>query len=99
MRLHINFSLSSLIADSTDFVEISSSNNPLVRFTSDPSTHRQCFNVSIIDDEIIEDTESFALNLTLAGGSTNAVVIAPHISVVEITDEDSEHHIIPLLSE
>ena len=60
-------------------------------FTSDPSTHRQCFNVTIIDDEALEDTERFSLNLTLAEGSNVPVVVNPDISEVEIVDEDSEY--------
>ena len=67
-----------------------SANNPLVPFTSDPSTHRQCFNVTIIDDEVLEDTESFTLSLTLAEGSTVPVVVSPNVSEVEIIDQDSK---------
>ena len=59
-------------------------------FTSDPSTHRQCFNVTIIDDEALEDTENFSLNLTLAGGSTVPVVVSPDVSTVEIIDNDGK---------
>ena len=57
-------------------------------FTSDPSTHRQCFNVTINDDETLESTENFNVSLTLAEGSTVAVVVSPDISVVEINDND-----------
>ena len=60
-------------------------------FTSDPSTHRQCFNVTIIDDGALEDTEIFSLNLTLVGGSTVPVIVDPDTSVVEITDRDRKH--------
>ena len=76
------------ILDSSDYVEISSSNNPLVPFTSDPTTHRQCFNVTITDDLVLEDTEFFSLSLSLAGGSTIPVTISPSVSTVEITDND-----------
>ena len=57
-------------------------------FTSDPSTHRQCFNVTIIDDTVVEGTETFSLLLTLAGGSTEDVEIIQDTSVVEIIDDD-----------
>ena len=60
-------------------------------FTSDPSTHRQCFNVTIIDDEALEDTERFNLDLTLAGGSTVPVVVDPTVSEVEIIDIDCKN--------
>ena len=58
-------------------------------FTSDPSTHRQCFNVNITDDLILEDTESFSLTLTLADGNVPVMVI-PDSSEVEIQDEDGK---------
>ena len=59
-------------------------------FNSDPSTHKQCFNVTIINDGALEDTEIFSLNLTLVG-STVPVVVDPDTSVVEITDRDRKH--------
>ena len=81
--------------DEADFVEITSSNNPLVAFTSDPSTHRQCFNVTITDDEVLEDTQRFSLKLTLNDRSERLnVLINPDISLVEITDSDGMTSII-----
>ena len=73
-----------------DYIEILTSNNPLMPFTSDPSTHRQCFNVTIIEDGALEDIEIFSLNLTLVG-STVPVVVDPDTSVVEIIDRDRKH--------
>ena len=75
--------------DGTDYVEITVSNNPLVPFTSDPSTHRQCFNVTIIDDEVLEDAERFNLSLTLDGSSV-PLRVNPDVSEVEIVDRDGE---------
>ena len=75
-------------ADALDYVEITSFNNPLMIFTSDPSTHRQCFNVTIKDDEDIESNEDFFLNLTLAGNPTVPVIVNPDTSMVEIIDTD-----------
>ena len=59
-------------------------------FTSDPSTHRQCFNVTIISDGALEDTERFSLKLTLSESSTRRlnVLINPNSSLVEIIDTD-----------
>ena len=74
-----------------DYVEILMSNNLLRPFTEDPTTHRQCFNVTITDDGVLEATETFSLNLTLVEGSTVPVVVDPDMSVVEITDEDCKH--------
>ncbi len=56
-------------------------------FTSDSSTHRQCFNVEIIDDEVLENTERFSLRLDLAV-SNIPVMVTPDISEVEILDDD-----------
>lgn len=78
------------ISDSSDYLELDTSNNPLIPFTSDSSTHRQCFNVTIIDDGELEDTEMFSLNLTLAGDPSVPVTISPDISVVEISDNDGK---------
>ena len=71
-----------------DFVEITASNNPLVAFTSDPSTHRQCFNVNITNDRVLEDMENFSLNLSLSEEPRFPVIIAPDSSEVEIKDQD-----------
>ena len=65
-------------------------------FTSDPSTHRQCFNVNITDDLILEDTERFNLRLSLADGATVPVEVIPDSSEVEIQDEDGKTSIICL---
>ena len=59
-------------------------------FTSDPSTHRQCFDVNITDDLILEDTERFNLRLSLADGATVPVEVIPDSSEVEIQDEDGK---------
>ena len=75
------------IDGTADYLEFTPSNNPLVAFTSDPSTHRQCFNVNITDDLILEDTERFSLTLTLADGNV-PVVVDPDVSEVEIIDDD-----------
>ena len=66
-------------------------------FTSDPSTHRQCFNVNITDDLILEDTERFSLTLTLADGSNVPVMVVPDSSEVEIQDEDGMTMIIIIM--
>ena len=57
-------------------------------FTSDPSTHRQCFEVNITDDGALEDTEDFSLRLSLVGGSNVPIIIDPDESTVEIIDND-----------
>ena len=80
--------------DFADFVEITSSNNPLVAFTSDPSTHRQCFNVTIINDGVLEDTERFSLNLSLSEEPSFPVIIMPDSSEVEINDQDCEYNML-----
>ena len=65
-------------------------------FTSDPSTHRQCFNINITDDLILEDTERFNLRLSLADGATVPVEVIPDLSEVEIQDEDGKTSILHL---
>ena len=67
-------------------------------FTSDPFTHRQCFNVNITDDRILEDTERFSLSLSLADGPTVPILVIPDTSQVEIQDEDCKSSINIMLS-
>ena len=57
-------------------------------FTSSHSTHRQCFNVTIIDDRILEDNETFSLRLSQAGNSSVPVIIHPNVSTIKIVDDD-----------
>ena len=57
-------------------------------FTSDPSTHRQCFNVNITDDSAVESSETFNLSLSLVDGSNVPVLVDPDTSEVEIIDND-----------
>jgi hypothetical protein len=80
--------LTSFFTDANDYGEFTASNNPLVAFTSDPSTHRQCFDVNVTDDGVLEDSERFSLTLTLADGSNVPVVVNPDVSEVEIIDTD-----------
>ena len=87
-RFIISNQSTSLYVDADDYEEITTSNDPLLSFTEDPSTHQQCFNVTITDDEFLEDTERFSLVLSLAEGSTVPVEIMPPTSEVEITDDD-----------
>lgn len=78
------------LSGAADFDAINATNNPLVAFTSDSSTHRQCFNVTIIDDQELEISERFSLNLNLSQvtGHTLNITVFPDVSIVEITDED-----------
>ena len=57
-------------------------------FTSDPSTHRQCFDVNITDDRAVESSERFNLSLSLVDGSNVPVLVDPDTSEVEIIDND-----------
>ena len=86
MASSINF-IQSTRADENDYTEITSDNNPLVPFTSDPSTHRQCFNVTITDDEAIEEVETFIFSLIVVE-NTIPVTVRPDSSEVEIIDND-----------
>lgn len=69
-------------------MEIVNDSNPLVPFTSDPSTHKQCFNVTVIDDDALEDTEDLFLGLFLAENSSVPVLVDPPISEVDIVDDE-----------
>lgn len=57
-------------------------------FTPDKSSHKQCFNVTINDDKVVEAPEMFSFNLSLTEGSNVTVVVIPDIFNIEIMDED-----------
>ena len=46
--------------------------------------------VMIVDDEVVEDIESFFLMAELVSDDAPGVVIAPDMSTVTINDEDSK---------
>ena len=77
-----------IFADPRDYDEFTSSNNPLVAFTTDPSTHRQCFDVGITDDSAVETSERFNLSLVLGDSFDIPVIVDPNTSEVEIIDND-----------
>ena len=52
-------------------------------------TRLQCFNVTIYDDTLVEDTEIFSVGVTLAD-DTLPVMISPKVSTVEIVDNDGK---------
>ena len=49
---------------------------------------RQCVNVTIIDDEELEYTETFSIRLEKPLISSNSFVLSPRVKVVDITDND-----------
>ena len=48
---------------------------------------RQCVDIKIVDDNISESLETFALNIN---SPLIRVVLKPHFTVVEIQDDDGE---------
>ena len=88
LQIYLHHSITSFNSDQNDYDEFTSSNNPLVAFTSDPSTHRQCFNINITDDSAVESSETFNLSLSLVDGSNVPVLVDPDTSEVEIIDND-----------
>lgn len=49
---------------------------------------RQCANVAILQNTILEGSESFSVQLTAA--SSDTVILAPTTATVLITDQDSK---------
>ena len=83
IRLHTLF-----IVSSNDYPSVSMT---LGTFTSERP--RQCFNISIINDAIIERTEDFTTRLTLIPTSVttinaNRIIVDPPETTVQITDND-----------
>ena len=51
---------------------------------------RQCTNVSIVDDEGLENTESFSVLLAETPGLDIRIMLNPVEAEIEIIDNDSE---------
>lgn len=49
---------------------------------------RSCWNVSIVDNLLLEDTENFTLHLEKSHGLSNDFRIDPSLKVISITDDD-----------
>ena len=52
---------------------------------------RSCVNVSIVDDTILENVESFDVNLKRTPDLDRSITLAPVDGVVEIIDNDGRH--------
>ena len=48
---------------------------------------QQCVNIKIVDDNVSESLETFSFNIDT---SFNRVVLEPHVTLVEIQDNDGE---------
>lgn len=80
----LTFSLIS--SDLQDFLPI---NQSLEEFGN--STRRQCFNVTITDDDVREDAETFTVALEKPlNGSLPTVLIHPPMVTVTILDNDGK---------
>ena len=52
---------------------------------------RHCVNVTIVNDDILEMTESFSVTLERTLGLDDRITLRPVDGVVEITDDDGEY--------
>ena len=59
----------------------------------DNNNRRRCFNINILEDNLLEDNEMFRAFLTLVSGSD--VTVDPAEATVTITDVDRKCIIIP----
>lgn len=58
----------------------------MLRFTSRTNELQQCFNVTIVDDNLVEQQEVFTLSATPSSGS-------PATLLVFISNDDSKYNI------
>ena len=70
-----------LFSGGSDYIE----NNAQLIFS--PGMTRQCFNVSIINDESFENVEEFFVNLTT---TDPLVLLSPVFTTVAIMDDDGK---------
>ena len=57
----------------------------------DACAKRQCLMLPIVNDDIIEDTESFSINLEKSLGLSNRFTVDPSVKVINITDDDGKY--------
>ena len=79
--------LSSLIAADADFLQV----RTVLTFV--PSDTRECINVTILDDQIVEPTEVINLQAILSTSIAGVSIGNGGMASVTITDEDGEHQI------
>ena len=51
---------------------------------------RQCTNITVIRDDILESVESFFVNLERTPDLSGSISLAPVLAEIEINDRDSE---------
>ena len=51
---------------------------------------RQCLNVAILEDLLLEETETFTIHLEKSLGLSNEFTVDPSVKVINITDNDGE---------
>lgn len=51
-----------------------------------PSTQRQCFNITIVDDDFREEIENISISLSASGG----IAVVPPAITVTIFDNDGK---------
>ncbi len=64
-------------------------------FTDTPRPRRRCFSVSITDDDLYENVESFTLNLMFDPFEEmqSRIVIKPNVTTIYIEDEDGKYNL------
>ena len=67
-------------------------NSPLTFFSGDPVDTRRCVNVTIIDEEIVEDDQFFSVSLT----SSDPVYITP-FSEAQVVISDNDRKLIEII--
>ena len=60
----------------------------------DSCDKKSCVNISIVDDDVIEDTESFSVLLAETPGLDVRITLDPVEAEIEIIDNDSEYQAI-----
>ena len=84
VSMHVKFSS----PDSSDFVELTSANQFLIEFSN--HKRRQCFNVTIINDNTDENDETFTVVLAKPSNERHPHIrIHPGTITITITDDDN----------
>ena len=70
------------------YVNVFTGNHGLLEFGA--CDRRQCVNVTITDDDVVEETEIVEATLERLSDTDDRIILAPAIAKVVVTDDDGE---------
>ncbi len=78
---------------SMDYTAITADQFPLTQFAAQTLSRRECFDVAITDDGVLENEEEFYIDLSLDSlfGSQDKTRITLNFTTIRIIDDDGKY--------